>query len=73
MVRLTRNRILSAALAGASLAAFSLTSPPAMADGSIVVRNFVFSHGKSSMPWTSSGVNTHVTIEAKSRFVTYDG
>jgi len=25
------------------------------------------------MPWTSSGVNTHVTIEAKSSFVTDDG
>ena len=27
----------------------------------------------SQMPWTSSGVNTHVTIEAKSRFIDNDG
>lgn len=27
----------------------------------------------SQMPWTSSGVNTHVTIEAKSRFIDDDG
>ena len=28
---------------------------------------------KSRMPWTSSGANTQVTIEAKSRFVAVDG
>ena len=45
MVRPSRNRILSAALAGAGFAAFSMASLPAMADGSIVVRNFILSHG----------------------------
>jgi hypothetical protein len=45
MKRPTRNRILSAALAGASFAAFSLSSLPVLAESSIVVRNFVLSHG----------------------------
>ncbi|MDA1325445.1 MAG: DUF2914 domain-containing protein [Proteobacteria bacterium] len=45
MMRPTRNRILSAALAGAGFVASSLAALPAMADGSIVVRNFVLSHG----------------------------
>ena len=45
MKRPTRNRILSAALAGAGLAAVNLAATPVMAEGSIVVRNFVLSHG----------------------------
>ncbi len=45
MMSPTRNQILSAALAGAGFVAFNLASLPAMADGSIVVRNFVLSHG----------------------------
>ena len=45
MMRPTRNRVLSAALAGAGFVASSLVALPAMADGSIVVRNFVLSHG----------------------------
>ena len=45
MMRPSRNRILSAALAGAGFVAFTLGSLPAGADGSIVVRNFVLSHG----------------------------
>lgn len=40
-----RNRILSAVLAGAGFVALNLASSPAMAEGSIVVRNFVLSHG----------------------------
>lgn len=45
MKRPTRNRILTAALAGAGFVALNLASLPALADGSIVVRNFVLSHG----------------------------
>ena len=45
MMRPTRNRILSAALAGAGFVACSLASFPAMAEGSMVVRDFVLSHG----------------------------
>jgi hypothetical protein len=45
MKRPTRNKILSAALAGAGFVAFNLSSLPAMAEASIVVRNFVLSHG----------------------------
>jgi hypothetical protein len=44
-MRLTRNKILSAAIAGAGFVALNLAPLPAMADGSIVVRNFVLSHG----------------------------
>ncbi len=44
-MRPTRSRILSAALAGAGFVVFNLAPLPAMADGSIVVRNFVLSHG----------------------------
>ena len=45
MMRPTRKRILSAALAGAGFVDFNLAPLPAMAEGSIVVRNFVLSHG----------------------------
>lgn len=45
MMRPSRNKILSAALAGAGFVALNLAALPAMADGSIVVRNFVLSHG----------------------------
>jgi len=45
MMRPTRNRILSAALAGAGFIACSLAALPASAEGSIVVRDFVLSHG----------------------------
>ncbi len=45
MMRPTRNRTLSAALAGAGFVVLNLAPLPAMADGSIVVRNFVLSHG----------------------------
>ena len=45
MMRPTRNKILSAVLAGASFAVFSLAPMQAAAEGSIVVRNFVLSHG----------------------------
>ena len=44
-MRLTRNRMLSAALAGAGFVVFGLAPLPAMAEGSMVVRNFVLSHG----------------------------
>jgi hypothetical protein len=44
-MRPTRNKILSAALAGASFVAINLAALPAVAEGSIVVRNFVLSHG----------------------------
>jgi len=44
-MRPTRNRTLSAALAGAGFVVLSLAPLPALADGSIVVRNFVLSHG----------------------------
>jgi len=44
-MRPTRNRVLSAALAGAGFLVSGLASLPALADGSIVVRNFVLSHG----------------------------
>ncbi len=44
-MRPTRNRMLSAVLAGAGFVAVNLASLPAMAEGSIVVRNFVLSQG----------------------------
>lgn len=45
MMRRARNRILSAAFAGAGFVACSLATVPAMAEGSMVVRDFVLSHG----------------------------
>ena len=44
-MRPTRNRMLSAALAGIGFVVSSLAPLPAMAEGSIVVRDFVLSHG----------------------------
>lgn len=45
MMRPTRNKILSATLASAGYVVCSLAALPAMAEGAVVVRNFVLSHG----------------------------
>lgn len=45
MMRSMGNRIMSAALAGAGFAFVGLSTLPALADGSIVIRDFTLSHG----------------------------
>lgn len=42
-----RNGVVSAALGGAALAVLGLAAPPAVADGGMVVRDFMLSHGIS--------------------------
>ncbi len=59
-MRPTRNRMLSAALAGIGFVVSSLASLPAMAKGSIVVRDFVLSHGIQEREPTSITESFHV-------------
>ncbi|MBT5049456.1 MAG: DUF2914 domain-containing protein [Rhodospirillaceae bacterium] len=69
MMRLTRNRILSAALAGAGFVACGLASLPAVAEGSMVVRDFVLSHGIEGREPISNTDSFHVEDRKAFAFV----